>query len=83
MKKQSLSDRADMFPVKIYGEQVAEIPNIEDKGSLSYFGSSCYLRLTEARRKQMDIKHSEENTLAFENDNYFITNCKSRNTKTL
>ena len=78
MKKQSLSDRADMFPVKIYGEQVAEIPNLEDKGSLSYFGSSCYLRLTEARRKQIDIKHSKENTLAFENDNYFITNCKSK-----
>jgi len=72
MKTQSLSARADMFPVKIYGEQVAEIPNIEDKGSLSYFGSSCYLRLTKLRRDQMGIEHSKVNTLAFENDNYFV-----------
>jgi hypothetical protein len=78
MKKQSLSDRADMFPVKYYGEQISEIPNPQDKGSLTYFGSSCHLRLLEARRKQLKIKHSDANTLAIENDNYFVTACKSK-----
>jgi hypothetical protein len=78
MKSQSLSDRADMFPVKIYGEQIAEIPNLQEKGSLSYFGSSCHLRLLEGRRKNLNIAHSDSNTLAIENDNYFITSCKTK-----
>tara|TARA_B110000503_G_scaffold31877_1_gene51613 strand:+ start:161 stop:1414 length:1254 start_codon:yes stop_codon:yes gene_type:complete len=78
LKKQSLSERADIFPVKIYGEQISEIPNPQDKGVLTYFGSSCYLRLLETRRKQMNLIHSKENTLAIENDNYFVTSCKSK-----
>jgi hypothetical protein len=80
MKNQSLNNRADMFPVNIYKEIVAEVPKtlLEEKVSLGYFGSSCLLRLIEARRKQMDIVHSKKNTLAIENDNYFITSVKSK-----
>lgn len=80
MKKQSLSQRADMFPIKIYGEMVKEVPKtlLNKTVSLSYFGSSCFNRLIEARRTKMDIVHSKENTLAIENDNYFITSAKSK-----
>lgn len=80
MKKQSLSERADMYPVKIYGEMVEEVPKtlLDKTVSLGYFGSSCFNRLIEARRTQMDIVHSEGNTIAIENDNYFITSAKSK-----
>lgn len=79
-KTQSLSERADMFPVAIYGEQIADIPDdlLGSKGSLTYFGSSCHLRLLEMRRKTVGVTHTESNTVAIENDNYFINSCKSK-----
>lgn len=79
MKTQSLNDRARMHPVNIYGEMVKEVPInlLEQPGSFNYFGSSTHMLLTQKRRKLNNMKHDSSNTIAVENDQYFVNDAKA------
>lgn len=72
-KSQSLSDRARMTPYKLYNDLISEVPEklLKEKVSLTYFGSSCAGTILEHKRKQMNVKNDESNTVAIENDKYF------------
>lgn len=63
-----------MWPVETYIEQINEIPRdiINKKGSLTYFGSPCHLVLLSNRRQSLGIKNDKNNTIAIENDQYFV-----------
>ena len=77
-KTQSLSMRQKMFPVEQYGEMIREIPVelIGERGGFPFFGSPVGPMLLKKRRVQLGIPHSEDNTLLFENDRYFINGYK-------
>ena len=73
-KIQSLANRANMDNYDVLFSMIKEIPDqlISKKGNLGYFGTPAIPALVHSRRKYMDIKHNNTNTVITENDNFFI-----------
>jgi|APGre2960657373_1045057.scaffolds.fasta_scaffold02280_6 hypothetical protein len=73
-KIQSLANRANMDNYDVLFPMIKEIPDqlISKKGNLGYFGTPAIPALVHSRRKYMNIKHNNINTVITENDNFFI-----------